>query len=645
MAPVISSPTPIIGVRAAGGKPAQRLPIEVFRTKHEFAFALYVQALAAWQKNGNEKYDQDNANGTSYFQVTGVHGVPYVPWQKDPTAEEAANVGYCTHRSVLFIPWHRPYLMLYEQIIFAYALEIAAKAPGSAADEYMAALQDVRLPYWDWASDPHLPAVTMTPDITLTVPGKQPGTKESLHLTHNPLYSYRFTSKWATQTVQNEMGWASTAVWSESKRCPDANGNSHQEIANAQVSTAAKSFKSSTFDALTHVTNFDQFTCQAWRPKQPVKAYNSVEGMHNTIHDYTGTNDSVDQNKMYGNMSDVQASSFDPIFWLHHVNCDRLTALWQAMNPNCTIDEFPSLTDRFVKRAGAVEGGTSNLEPWHKSPAHSTADYYVANDTKELISTFGAGYYYPETPLDLLNKPDQMKTYVTQQVYKLYAPPSLHPLVQKLASATAMSLKSTQGAAANDKQSDSLAGINRQHQQPVSAHNRTNTNHDTNHWQVFLRVKNFALTGTWGIHVFLGEPPASTPDWLLSGNRVGTVTMLSNRSRQHCANCVSQAEAGILVTGSVPLNEALEERGLDVGDTAAVVAYLKDILSWRVVKDTQDVPITDDFALTVGVSAQPVSVPGSSAELPTWGNCQVFPEATAGKLGGLTEQNRGELDL
>ena len=429
----------------------------------------------------------------------------------------------------------------------------------------------------------------MSPDITLTVPGKTPGTKESLHLPHNPLYSYQFTSKWATSTIQQEMAWPSTAAWTESKRCPDANGNNHQEIADAQIARVAKPFKASTFDALTNVTNFDQFTTQAWRPKQPVKAYSSVEGMHNTIHDYTGTNDSVDQNKQYGNMSDVQASSFDPIFWLHHVNCDRLTAIWQAMNPNCTIDEFPSQTDRFVKRSGAVEGGTANLEPWHKSQAHSMADYFVANDTKELISTFDGGYYYPETPLDLLGKPDQMKAYATQQVYKLYAPASLRPPAQKLAGA----------AATNGRASDGLTPINvRRHQEPAlghsgesSSHDGTSANHsgatanhNTNHWQVFLRVKNFALTGTWGIHIFLGELPASAANWLLSDTRVGTVTMLSNQSRQNCANCAAQAEDGILVTGSVPLNEALEERGLDVGDTAAVVAYLKDNLSWRVVK-------------------------------------------------------------
>ncbi|KAG8158071.1 hypothetical protein KVR01_011832 [Diaporthe batatas] len=626
MPPVIPSPTPITGVKVVGGKPAQRLPIDVFRIQHEFAFALYVKALSAWQKNGNEKFDQDNVNGTSYFQVSGVHGVPYVAWQKDPTTEVAANVGYCTHRSVLFIPWHRPYMMLYEQIIFAYAQEIVSKATGFAADAYRTALQDVRLPYWDWASDPHLPAVTMSPDITLTFPGKTSGSKEILHLSDNPLYSYRFTSPWAKTTMQNQMQWPSTPAWEASKRCPDANGNNHPEIANAQIAAVAKTFKTSIFDALTNVTNFDQFTTQAWRPKQPVKAYSSVEGMHNTIHDYIGTNNTASEaGGQWGNMTDVQASSFDPIFWLHHVNCDRLTALWQAVNPNCTIDEYPSLMDRFVMRNGAMEGGKSSLEPWHRGSAHSMGDYYVANDTKELISTFDGGYYYPETPLDLLKKPDQMKAYVTQQVYKLYAPSSLQPTAHKLVGIAPTSGKPIEASSTKE--------------------NITRDSHEIKQWNVFLRVKNFALTGTWGIHVFLGKVPASSADWLLSENRIGTVTMLSNRSRENCANCVAQAEEGILVTGSVPLNEALGERQVDIGNTAAVVAYLKENLSWRVVKDTQDIPITGDFALAVGVSAQSLSIPGAFRELPTWGRCEVFPEATTGKVGGLSEQNREELKL
>lgn len=73
MAPTIPSPTPITGVLNPDGSsapPGQRLPISELQ-KNEFAFALYSQALLAWQKNGDESKDSDEKNGTSYFQVTG----------------------------------------------------------------------------------------------------------------------------------------------------------------------------------------------------------------------------------------------------------------------------------------------------------------------------------------------------------------------------------------------------------------------------------------------------------------------------------------------------------------------------------------------------------------------------------------------
>ena len=71
MAPTIPSPTPIVCAETEGGKPSQRLPVDVFQKNYPFAFALYVQALAAWQRNGSEDFDKDNVNGTSYFQITG----------------------------------------------------------------------------------------------------------------------------------------------------------------------------------------------------------------------------------------------------------------------------------------------------------------------------------------------------------------------------------------------------------------------------------------------------------------------------------------------------------------------------------------------------------------------------------------------
>lgn len=405
----------------------------------------------------------------------------------------------------------------------------------------------------------------MTPDVTLTIPGQKENTTDKLHLPRNPLYSYQFTSDWATALIQKEMQWHQNDAWAESKRCPEANGKSNQAVADKQVATFT-TFKSLTFQAITQVTDFDEFTTQAWRFGQGPQAYTSIESMHNNIHNYVGTNDTVlkDPNtKRLGNMTDVQASSFDPVFWLHHVNCDRLVAIWQALNPDPVINAWESQTDRFTANAKTMEDGSSRLEPWHKTASPSTADYFIANDTRQLLSTFGNGYYYPETPLELIQDEARMKAYATQQIYRLYAPQSLRGPALKQPKA---------GNPVGQKPIDST---------PVGD---LLPNQTVSHWQAFLRVKNFALTGTWAVHIFLGEVPSETSEWFMSKNRIGSVTMLSNRSRQHCQNCVSQAESGQLVTGTVPLTEALQERDVDANDEQAVIKYLKDNLSWRVAK-------------------------------------------------------------
>jgi tyrosinase len=61
----------------------------------------------------------DQSNTQSFFQVGGIHGLPNIPWD-GVTGNPLFNPqpsqwkGYCTHGSVLFPTWHRPYVMLYE---------------------------------------------------------------------------------------------------------------------------------------------------------------------------------------------------------------------------------------------------------------------------------------------------------------------------------------------------------------------------------------------------------------------------------------------------------------------------------------------------------------------------------------------------
>lgn len=70
----------------------------------------------------------------------------------------------------------------------------------------------------------------------------------------------------------------------------------------------------------------------------------SPEYIHNVVHNATGgsyytSKDIPDPPVGFlglglGHMADVPVAAFDPIFWLHHCNIDRLCAMWQALNWN-----------------------------------------------------------------------------------------------------------------------------------------------------------------------------------------------------------------------------------------------------------------------------------------------------------------------
>jgi hypothetical protein len=88
-----------------------------------------------------------------------------------------------------------------------------------------------------------------------------------------------------------------------------------------------------------------------------------------------------------------EVAAFDPIFFLHHCNVDRLLAWYQAVNPD------PWLTDReennvetWVNPQTWTTSGTTPLYPFRKAAAPQEA-FWTSDDlrhTKEL------GYVYPD---------------------------------------------------------------------------------------------------------------------------------------------------------------------------------------------------------------------------------------------------------
>jgi hypothetical protein len=66
-------------------------------------------------------------------------------------------------------------------------------------------------------------------------------------------------------------------------------------------------------------------------------------GPHGEVHEWVG-----------GPMADIRISPADPIFWMHHAQCDRIWSQWQTHNPG----KGPTLT-----------GANATMDPWTSTVA------------------------------------------------------------------------------------------------------------------------------------------------------------------------------------------------------------------------------------------------------------------------------------
>lgn len=84
--------------------------------------------------------------------------------------------------------------------------------------------------------------------------------------------------------------------------------------------------------ALNNFSTYTDFTAQ-------------LEDYHNDVHSWVGGQSSSGQ---LGTMSNIMISPADPIFWMHHAQCDRLWSIWQSNH-----NGKPTLT-----------GTKKTLDPW-----------------------------------------------------------------------------------------------------------------------------------------------------------------------------------------------------------------------------------------------------------------------------------------
>ncbi len=245
-------------------------------------------------------YNKKQTDKTSYYQVAGIHGRPFVPW--DNVAFTAGQTGgYCPHSSTLFPTWHRPYVALYEQIIYD-TVQIVAKTFNSS--EYTQAAVTFRVPYWDWAA-PAPPGQHVLPDTISGSPWIQLNLPTGPRVISNALFRYHFHPLNTDELPDPPVSPRSRMpagdgkliaeqfnTWEYSLRYPDSqerNASSQNKLVSEQVDQSQSSYSQRFMNLLEAYPSYTNFSNKAWYPESP-GSYDSLESLHDQIHGIVGTN-------------------------------------------------------------------------------------------------------------------------------------------------------------------------------------------------------------------------------------------------------------------------------------------------------------------------------------------------------------------
>lgn len=318
---------------------------------------------------------------------SGIHGQPFISWdgvEGRPLPEgETYHWGYCTHNGLLFSTWHRPYVLLYEQAIHQYAVDIAEEIKDTTIKgRYRNAAKLLRLPYWDWAETPPkgehvLPDSIAKPTISITFPNSTVATIA------NPLFDYRFHPKrpedfphFYEEDVYGE--WEKTFRHPEPYPSTAPTDNLEANINNLDSNLGWA--RSRLMLLYANWLPFNRFSNQA--PGGDSRIGN-LETVHGNIHSaFT-----------LGTMQRPDTAAFDPVFWLHHANVDRQLALWQALYPDTYVTPGRSPRQNTFTLDGSAEEPIGDFTPLHPFRRNAEGEFWTSALVRDITKL---GYTYPE---------------------------------------------------------------------------------------------------------------------------------------------------------------------------------------------------------------------------------------------------------
>ncbi|KAL7934581.1 hypothetical protein V8C35DRAFT_326972 [Trichoderma chlorosporum] len=575
-APIVVSRLPL----ASNGSIPLRPEIRDLKTD-KYKWDLFILALSMFQS-----VSQDDP--LSYYQVAGIHGVPFVTWNGVGPAAGASQSGYCPHSSVLFPTWHRPYLALYEQELYKLADAISRMFTNvTERSLYMQAASVFRIPYWDWASpapngQSHFPDVFWNSTMTQYGPN-------GVQIIRNPLYSYSFHPLDADALI-----WPPLRSWNETKRAPNTDISELEPPSmNDQVSSALLAklpeIQQRLYILFSSYHEFDSFSNKNYAMSQNLSHLDSIEAIHDIIHIYGGSR---------GHMTYVPLSSFDPLFFLHHAMTDRLISMWQLLNPTAWITPQVSGETTYTALKGTMQNSSTPLMPFMSSSDGTFWDSDMSRTTEVFGYAYGDTSTFPGDGESPRNK--------------------LIRKINKWLGGNSPAMIRVKSQAQHRHPSGLSKGNSGIKGSPSSFKMDTTNDGPDDHyteWIANVHVNHGALDGSFSIYFFAGQPPDDVDVWEIAPNLIGSVGVFT-MSGMHGSHSK--------ISGTVPLTMALMKL-VDLGaipdsEPDSVVPFLQKNLYFRIADiDNREVIPEQVAGLYIGVSSSRVRLPESQAEFPEWG--------------------------
>lgn len=371
-----------------------------------------------------------------------------------------------------------------------HAQTIAEQYPLLLGDQYRTAASKLRIPYFDWAITPGLPDVLTLPILSVNTP-------DGIRNISNPLLQYTFPMDMLASGYFSSM-WNAPNIPQQPntvRQYDSVTGQSNEIAAWGPLIAGSAVRLSEVYTLLSDTANYTAFSLYHGNRPGP-----DIEGIHNDVHiGIGGLMSNGSQQTAKGHMTVTSLSAFDPVFWLHHANVDRLVALWQAIHPNEYVQPTVNKVGTYYLANGSIDTADTPLAPFHDDDATSMWTAAKARD----ITVFG--YTYPELVNTNISASELQKV-VTQKVNELYAPGG----------------HSNGTFRARSRRSANIAQA-MSHVHADTAPQLGVNNMDIQ-WHLRISIEAGTDQNSLSVFLFIGQPPADVNHWPAASNLIGLHT-------------------------------------------------------------------------------------------------------------------------